>query len=373
MRASSLIGRIPRGSRAFSTKLTELGQYGLGGRCSNPNLKVALFGVTGFLGRYVANEAGKVGCTVYIANRGCTMETRHLQPFFDLGNAAYYVYSPRDEDSIREIIRESDVVINMIGKYYETKGLVPVDSDGKLKLMGGSRVNFSFEETHVDIAQRLAKIAKEEGASRFIQVSALAASPESKSEWARSKARGEAAVLKEFPEATIVRPATLFGCEDRLLNLLAFMAQRLPAVPMVEDGSALFQPVYVGDVAKAIMAAVNDEDMAGRTLELAGPADFTRKEIMEFVYDTTRQMTPIVPVPKEIMAMMAMIGDQMPEPYLTPDDVNLQLEDQVLVPKEGIVTLKDLGIQATPVENKAFQYLHRFRKAGHFVNAEGYH
>lgn len=301
------------------------------------------------------------------------MESRHLQPMFDLGNAAYYVYSPRDEESIREIIRESDVVINMIGKYYETKGIAPVGPDGKLKLIGGSRVNFSFEETHVDVAARLARIAKEEGATRFIQVSALAASPESQSQWAQSKARGETAVLNEFPEATIVRPATLFGNEDRFLNLVAFMAQRLPALAMIEDGSSLVQPVWVGDVAKAIMAAINDEEMAGKTLEIAGPQDFTRKELIEFVLDTTKLLVPIIPMPKAVMLLAASVAEQLPEPYLTPDDVVLQLEDQVLVPKEDVVTLRDLNIEPTPIENKAFQYLHRFRKGGHFVGFEGYH
>ena len=113
----------------------------MGGRSSVSGLNVALFGATGFLGRYVANELGSVGSSVNIANRGCEMETRHLKPMFDLGNAAFYFYEGRDEASMEAAMEGCDVVINMVGKRYETKKLVPTDEKGAFK--GGPVVSSS--------------------------------------------------------------------------------------------------------------------------------------------------------------------------------------------------------------------------------------
>jgi len=354
-----------------------LGEVGHGGRSSVSGLRVALFGATGFLGRYVANELGQVGSTVSLANRGCEMETRHLRPMFDLGNLALYFYSARDDDSIREVIADSDVVINMIGKHYETKHLAPVDKNGKLNLLRGSNINYPFEEVNMAIPAKLAKISKEMGVEKFVHVSALAADILSPSEQYRTKFLGEQAVRAEFPEAIIVKPATLFGHEDRFLNWQGEIGMRpFPGVPMLEDGRGLVQPVYVGDVAKAIVKMLEDGGSGafqGATLELAGPAEFTRKEIMEFVTDITISGKPPIPLPEKILSLLATAASILPEPYLTPDEVKRWGVDEVLDPNTDAITLQQLGIDPMPIEKVAFQYLHRFRKGGHFVYTEGYH
>ena len=124
--------------------------------------------------------------------RGCEMEPRHLKPMFDLGQLGLMPFSPRDEESIKESIRNSDIVINMIGKHYETKHVVPTRrEDGEL-----SRVNYSFNETHVEIPRTLARLCKEAGVETFVHVSALAADPNSESAWSRSKYEGELAVRR---------------------------------------------------------------------------------------------------------------------------------------------------------------------------------
>ena len=134
------------------------------------------------------------------------MEVRHLKPMFDLGQLGLMPYSPRDEASIEDTICNSDVVINMIGKHYETKHIVPTRrEDGNL-----CRINYSFEETHVEIPRRIARLAKKNGVKTFIHVSALAADLESSSKWSQSKARGELAVREEFPEAIIVKAVKIF-------------------------------------------------------------------------------------------------------------------------------------------------------------------
>jgi NADH dehydrogenase (ubiquinone) 1 alpha subcomplex subunit 9 len=133
--------------------------------------------------------------------------------------AGFYLYSPRDDESIAKIIEDADVVVNMIGKRYETKHMFPTNEKGQLDFTFGSRVNFSFKEVNVDIASKIARIAAETpSVKQLVHVSALAANPDSTSEWARTKYEGEMAVKEIFPEATIIRPATLFGVEDRFLN-----------------------------------------------------------------------------------------------------------------------------------------------------------
>jgi len=161
-------------------------------------------------------------------------------------------FSPRDEESIIEAIKNSDIVINMIGKHYETKHLVPTRrEDGQL-----SRINYSFDEVHVDIPKKIAKLSKEHGVKTFIHVSSLAADLESKSVWSQSKAKGDVAVREAFPGAIIVKPSTVFGPEDRFLNWIADGCERFPFFPLINEGKTLVQPVYSHDVAKALMNIV---------------------------------------------------------------------------------------------------------------------
>ena len=168
-------------------------------------------------------------------------------------------FSARDDASIVESIKRSDVVINLIGKHYETKHIVPTRrADGRL-----CRINYGFDEVHVDIARRIARLSKEAGVKSLIHVSALSADLDSKSAWSRTKAQGELAVREEFPEAVIVKPATLFGHEDRFLNWIGESLKRLPkktliptrgviVFPLLNGGENLVQPVWSGDVAKAV-------------------------------------------------------------------------------------------------------------------------
>lgn len=142
----------------------------------------------------------------------------------------------------------------MIGKHYETKHIVPTRrANGQL-----SRINYDFEEVNVAIPRRLAKLAKKAGVETFIHVSALSADINSSSKWSQTKALGEIAVREEFPEAIIVRPATIFGHEDRFLNRIAETIHALPRniFPLINNGNTLVQPVFAGDVAKAIVQII---------------------------------------------------------------------------------------------------------------------
>eukprot|EP01032_Pedospumella_encystans_P010139 gene10139-11877_t len=281
---------------------------GPGGRSSNSGITATVFGAYGFVGRYFVDELGKRGSRVYIPYRGCEMEIRHLKPMFDLGQLGLMPFSPRDRESIYEAVKKSDVVINMIGKHYETKHIVPTRrADGNL-----SRVNYDFEEVNVTIPRILAEISKEAGVESFIHVSALSADLESKSKWSRTKAQGELAVREAFPEAIIVKPATIFGPEDRFLNWIAETTSRLPFFPLIENGQTLVQPISATDVGKALMAIVDRHDeFEGKTFQLVGPAEYSFKEVAEYVSDVTSVKKHLINVPTPLAAKVGSFVEQL--------------------------------------------------------------
>jgi NADH dehydrogenase (ubiquinone) 1 alpha subcomplex subunit 9 len=323
---------------------------------------------------------GTNGFMTYIGNRGDDLEMRFLKPMFELGRSRFTFYSPRDRESMAEVIADADLVINMIGKYYETKHLVEKDSFPYVDYA----YNYKFKETNVDIPKTIAELCTEMQVDNLIHVSSINASPDSKSEWARTKYDGEIAVKEAYPWATIVRPSQMFGPEDKLLNWFALAASRLPAIPLMEGGHALTQPVYAVNVADAIQKIVDDpEKFEGRTVDCFGPQDFSYKELASFVYDITGQDPTIVDAPKDVAGLLARVANLQGSPMLTPDMVQLWSED--FIPSmtqeeydaqpmtDKIFTLKDLGIDAAPIQKIAFNYLHRFREGGHFALAKGYH
>jgi len=316
----------------------------------------------------------------YIANRGDDLEMRFLKPMFELGRSRFTFYSPRDRDSIAEVIADADIVINCIGKYYETKALADTASFPYFEY----KVNYTYKETNVDIPKTIAELCTELQVDNLIHVSSINASPDSSSVWAKTKFEGEVAVKEAYPWATVIRPSQMFAPEDRLLNWFANAAERFPAVPLFEGGHALTQPVYAVNVADVIQKIVDDpEQFEGKTVDCFGPQDYSYKELAEFVYDITRQDAKLADVPRDVGSIIGKGMNLLGTPMLTPDQVNLWSEDFIpemtqeeydaLPTKDKIYTMKDFGIDAVPIEKIAFNYLHRFRVGGHFVDAPGYH
>jgi len=297
---------------------------------------------------------------------------------FELGRSRFQFYSPRDRESIKEVIADADIVINMVGKYYETKTL----TDSPKFPFLSYQVNYTHRETNVDIPRTIAELCTEMQVDNLIHVSSINARPDANSEWTRTKYEGEQAVREAYPWATVIRPSQLFGPEDRLLNWFANAAEMFPFVPIIDGGQALTQPVYAVDVAQAIQKVVDDPaSFEGRTVDCFGTEDYTYKELAQFVYDITSQDPRMVDLPKGIAEKVAGCVQYMGRPMLTPDMVELWTEDFVpsmtqeeydcQLKADKIFTMKDLGIEPVPIEKIAFNYLHRFRTGGHFTMAEG--
>ena len=297
----------------------------------------------------------QIGAQVNIPHRGDEMDVRHLNLTGDLGRVINYPFSPRHEGSIKRAMEGCDVVINLIGKDYDTKHVLPW------------WVNYDQDEVNVEIPNRLARSAKECGVRQFIHVSALAASKDSPSDWARTKALGEEEVKRSFPGATIVRPADVFGDEDRFLNTYASMARALPRFLLNNDGTPLKQPVWCNDVANAIHAMVQNPDAIDQTYELAGPDVMSTKEVVEFVFQQIRRPPEVVDLPPLFLHGLATLMEFGPSPKMTRDKLKLDSQDIILRSDSNAATFEDLGITPSGMEHISIRFLHQYRLGGHFL------
>ncbi|MCW9032582.1 MAG: complex I NDUFA9 subunit family protein [Rhodospirillales bacterium] len=322
---------------------------------------VTVFGGSGFLGRYVVRRLAATGASVRVAVRDA-VAAEYLKTAGEVGQVVPISASTRSDEAVQAAIEGADCVINLTGILAEW---------GKQ----------SFETIHVEGAGRIAKTAKAAGVSKLIHVSAQSADPDSPSVYAKTKAAGEEAVLAAYPEATIFRPHVIFGAEDQFFNLFAGIMRLTvalpvfgcPVIPKVSffkddkvididlygDGGTKFQPVYVDDVAKAIMVAVEDHSTDGKRYELAGPEVYSFKQLMEMLLENTGRKRLLAPIPFGIAKFGAWFIEKFPNPLLTRDQLTQLQSDHIMDPNaEG---LAQLGIEPTPAEIILPTYLQRFR------------
>ncbi|KAK4792898.1 hypothetical protein SAY86_023333 [Trapa natans] len=342
------------GSTLAPQGIGHLVRKGTGGRSSVSGIVATVFGATGFLGRYVVQQLAKMGSQVLVPFRGSEDSHRHLKLMGDLGQIVPMKYNPRDEDSIKAVMAKANVVINLIGREYETR-------------------NYSFEEVNHSMAERLAIIAKEHGGiMRFIQVSCLGASSSSPSRFLRAKAASEESVLGELPEATVMRPAVMIGTEDRILNNWAQFVKKYAFLPLIGDGTTKIQPVYVLDVAAAVISALKDDGASmGKVYELGGPEILTTYELAELMFDMVREWPRYVKVPfpiaKAIASPREVLLKKVPFPLPNPsmfnlDQINALTIDTVV--SDNALTFKDLGIVPHKLKGYPIEFLISYRKGG---------
>jgi uncharacterized protein YbjT (DUF2867 family) len=314
---------------------------------ANVDTLITVFGGSGFLGRHVIRALCKQGYRIRVACRRPDL-AGHLQPLGRVGQIHAVQANLRYPGSVEAAARDADVVINLVGILFE-------------------RSRQRFEAVQSFGAEAVALAASAFGA-RLVHVSALGADENSPALYARTKANGEKLVLAAMPGATILRPSILFGPEDDFFNRFAAMARLSPALPLIGGGHTRFQPVFVGDVATAVVAAVEGRAKAGTTYELGGPEVRTFKELMQFVLTTIQRKRLLLPLPFWLAGIQASMLQFLPKPLLTPDQVELLRSDNVVseeATREGR-TLAALGVDATAMEVVVPSYLWRFRKTGQF-------
>jgi NADH dehydrogenase len=314
---------------------------------ASTDMLVTVFGGSGFLGRYVVRALAKRGYRIRVAVRRPDL-AGHLQPLGRVGQIHAVQANLRYPRSLEAAARDANAVINLVGILFER---------------GAQR----FDAVQATGAEAVALAANAFGA-RLVHVSAIGADENSASGYARSKAEGEKLVLAAQPSATIFRPAVVFGPEDDFFNRFASLARFVPALPLPGGGHTRFQPVFVGDVAAAIADAVDGKTKPGTAYDLAGPDVRTFKELMEFVLATIERRRLLIPVPFGLLKLQAAFLQFLPNPPLTPDQVELLKQDIVLsedASRDGR-TLQGLGIVPTAMAAIAPSYLWRFRKRGQF-------
>ncbi len=310
---------------------------------------VTIFGGSGFVGRYIARRMAKEGWRVRVAVRRPN-EALFVKPYGTVGMVEPIFANIRDDDSVRAAIRGADAVVNCVGTF---------DARGKN----------NFDAVQTAGAARIARIAAEEGAGTLVQLSAIGADVQGASLYARSKGRGEAAVLEAFPGAMILRPSVVFGPEDAFFNRFAAMTRLGPVLP-VAGADTRFQPVYVDDIARAAVMGVLGQ--AHGIFELGGPDVDTFRGLMQRMLGVIRKRRLILNIPFFVarimgtsldLAQMA-TGGLFHNGILTRDQVTSLGSDNVV--QAGARTFADLGIEPVAMDSVMDDYLWPYRAAGQF-------
>ena len=222
-----------------------------------------------------------------------------------------------------------------------------------------------FASLQAELPGRIGKIASELGITSVVQLSAIGADDKSPSRYARTKAMGEAALLKACPSATILRPSLVFGAGDGFFNRFASMAVIAPGLPVIGGGKNKVQPVYVGDVASATVAAIAGKAHQGKIYELGGPDIMTFREVMAYILKLTKRRRALLPIPFGVMGLAAGAMSVLPNAPVTRDQLKQLKTDNVVA--ANALTLKNLGIEATPVDLIVPEYLARYQPGGRFA------
>ena len=299
-----------------------------------------VFGGSGFIGHYVVKRLAAAGHVVRVAGRNVE-KAKNLMTAGRVGQVVPLYVSLGNEATVQRAVEGADVVVNLVGILAERR-----DGD--------------FHRLQAQGAGRIAAAAAAAGVTRMAQISAIGADNGSASRYARSKAEGEAAVRAAMPGAAILRPSLVFGAEDKFFNRFGAMAMTLPVMPVIHGGTR-FQPVYVADVADAVVAALG-AGWAGKTFELGGPRIYTFRELLSYILHETRRDRPLWNVPAGLARLQARLGEFVPGKPFTRDQLLLLARDNLADP--ALPGLAHLGITPTPVELVVPGYLDRYRPGG---------
>lgn len=339
---------------------------GRGGRSSFSGTVATVFGASGFMGRYLCNRLGKTGTQMIIPYRGDNHDVRPLKLAGDLGQVLFIPYHLCDEEAIRKAVKHSNVVINLVGRDWET-------------------MNFSFHKVHVEGAERLARISKEMGVEKFIHVSALNSNIDHQgymlkggSKYLKTKGLGEEAVRNAFPEATVFRPSDVYGQEDRFLRYYSGLWRHQGRwVPLPKGGNDIWkQPLYVSDMALGLANAVKDPAAVGKTYEAVGPRRYELGELVDWFHRVMRKDGSYGyrrydmkwDWSFQMKARLTEFCPSWPVNYLTRDKIEREAVSDTIV---GLPTLEDLGVTLTKMEDRINWELRPWRAQSYYDEEVG--
>ncbi|MES2400566.1 MAG: complex I NDUFA9 subunit family protein [Pseudomonadota bacterium] len=297
--------------------------------------KILILGGTGFIGSHLCEKLAEVPVRATVATRRRD-SAKHLQmlPMVDIAEVSSY-----DSASLTSLLAGHDAVINLTG------------------ILHGSEA--AFDKVHVQLPLELTRACQAVGQRRIIHLSALGAGIHAPSMYQRSKARGEAVLLGSGLDVTVLRPSVLFGTDDRFMNTFAWLQRYFPIIPLAGN-KAKFQPVWVEDVANAIVKCLDDKTTIGQTYEACGPEVFTLKQLMQLAgrYSGINggKGRPVIGLPDPLARLQAWFMELAPgEPMMSRDNLDTMKEDNVASGK--LPGLQALGITPTALGAVAPFYL----------------
>ena len=305
---------------------------------------IAIFGAGGFIGKHLIRNLTKLDYRIKIATRSPYLKG-YLKPLGNPGQIELFKTNIFNEEDVNNVLKNCDQVINLVGILHETR---------KQK----------FNHIHSYFPYLLSNLCNELGIKNLVHISALGVKEKHKSLYMRSKLEGEKNIQDTFKSSVILRPSVVFGPEDKFFNTFASLAQFSPALPLVGGGKTKFAPIYVGDVAKAIVKALELNNSEPKIYELGGPENYSFKELMEILLREIKKKRFLIPIPFGFAKFQSYFLQMLPNPLLTPDQVELLKYHNIVSGEHP--TLKDLGITGTSIQSILPKYIYRFREGGQF-------
>jgi uncharacterized protein YbjT (DUF2867 family) len=293
--------------------------------------KVLVLGGTGFVGRHVCEQLNRLGIRATVPTRRA-VNAKQVQtlPMVDVLEANIH-----DAATLDQLVAGHDAVINLVAI-----------------LHGNPR---QFDAVHVQLPKLLAQAMTQQGVKRLVHVSALGASADAASHYQRSKAQGEAVLQAAGLDLTLLRPSVIFGAADRFLNMFAKMQVIMPVVPLA-GANTRFQPIWVGNVAEAVVNSLQQARTVGQTYECVGPDVFTLADLVRLAGALSGNPRPVFGVPRAIAYFQALFLQSLPgEPLMSTDNLRSMEVDNVST--GTLPTQADLGIVAQALPAEAARYL----------------
>ena len=311
----------------------------------NNQTVIAVFGGTGFLGRNLIKKLTELDYRVKVATRNPHTKGYYLKPLGNPGYVELFKTNIFDSEEVKSVLKGCDFAINLCGILFE---------NSKQK----------FDQIHAQFPNLLSKLCKELEIKKLVHISSLGVKENHTSKYMQSKLLGEKNIKNNFESSIILRPGICFGPDDSFFNRFASIAEISPFLPLIGGGKQKFSPIYVQDVAKAIVKVLELNNIKPKIFELGGPENYTFKELMEILLNEIRKKRFLISIPFSLAKFQSFFLQFMPNPLLTPDQVELLKYSNVV--SEEHSTLKDLGITGTPIKSILPKYIYRFRTGGQF-------
>ncbi len=305
---------------------------------------IAIFGAGGFLGKYLMRQLTKLDYRIKVATRNPYLKG-YLKPLGNPGQIELFKTNIFNPENVKEVLKDCEIAINLVGILHETR---------KQKFM----------QVHAQFPYLLSNLCNEIGVSNLVHISSLGVKEGHVSKYMQSKLEGEKNIQNSFKSSTILRPSLIFGAEDKFFNTFASLSQFSPILPLIGGGKTKFSPIYVDDVAKAIVKVLKLNDSKNKIYELGGPENYSFKEMMNILLENIKKKRFLMPIPFSVAKFQSYFLQMMPNPLLTPDQVEMLKYNSIVTGKHS--TLEDLGISGKTIQSILPKYIYRFRAGGQF-------